>query len=51
MSFSPHITNITTKATKTLDFVKRNLSKCSLATKRVAYTSMVRPLSEYGAAV
>jgi len=51
MSFSPHITNITTKATKTLNFVKRNLSKCSSATKCVAYTSIVRPLLEYAAAV
>jgi len=41
MSFSPHITNITSKATRTPNFVKRNLCKCSLETKCVVYTSTV----------
>jgi len=51
MSFSPHISSIICKAMKTLNFIKRNLYKCSPETKCVAYTSLVRPLLEYGAAV
>ena len=51
MSFSPHISNAVTKATRTLNFIRRNLFKCSPQTKSLAYTSLVRPLLEYGAAV
>jgi len=51
LSFFPHITNITSKATRTLNFVKRNLCKCSFETKCVGYTSIVRSLLEYGSAV
>jgi len=43
--------NITSKATRTLNFLKCNLCKRSLETKCVAYTSIVRPLLEYGSAV
>jgi len=48
MSFSSHITNISSKATRTLNFVKH---KIYLATKCVTYISLVRPLMEYGSAV
>ena len=34
-----------------LNFVKRNLYRCSAETKCLAYTSIVRPLLEYGSAV
>jgi len=51
MSFSPHINSITSKATRMLNFVKRNLYRCSRDTKCMAYTSLVRPLLEYGSAV
>jgi len=48
---SPHINWITSKATRMLNFVKRNLYKCSRDTKCVAYTSLVQSLLEYGSAV
>ena len=51
MTFSSHISTITSKATRTLNFIKCNLYKCSPETKCTAYTSLVRPLLEYGAAV
>ena len=51
MSFSPHISNITCKAMRTLNFVKRNLYKCNRDTKCMAYTSLVRPVLEYASSV
>jgi len=42
---------VTSKVTRILSFVKHNLCKCSLETKCVAYTSIVRPLLEYGSLV
>ena len=51
MSFSPHINNITCKAMRTLNFVKRNLHKCDSNTKSLAYTSLVRPTLEYASSV
>jgi len=51
MIFSSHISNIISKATRTLNFMKRNLYKCSPETKSTAYTSLIRPLLVYGAAV
>jgi hypothetical protein len=38
------------KAWKALHFVMRALQKANRNTKRLAYTSLVRPLLEYGAA-
>jgi len=51
MSFIPHINNMTSRATKTLNFVKRNLCNCSQQTKSRAYTSLVRPMLEYASSV
>ena len=41
MQWSPHINNIATKASKVLNFVKRNLNNCSAPTKASAYPSLV----------
>ena len=46
-SFSPHVNNIVSKASKILNFVKRNLYKCSPLIKATAYISLVRPILEY----
>ena len=51
LSWSTHITNITNKATKMLNFLKRHLSKCSVDTKANAYFLMVRPVMEYACVV
>ena len=47
LSWSSHINYITTKANKTLNFLKRNLSSCSSP----AYLTLVRPSMEYAAVV
>jgi len=51
MSFSQHINNISAKATKTLNFLRRNLYKCSKEIKSRAYLSLVRPIVEYASTV
>src|SRR5664279_266711 len=45
-----HIDNICTKATRTLNFIRRNIYHCSPEAKALAYTSLVRPHLEYAAA-
>ena len=51
LSWSPHISEIITKASRTLNFIKRNLSKCSSQVKECAYPTMVRPQLEYASNV
>ena len=51
ISFSPHINQVISKATRMLNFVNHNVYRCSAETKSLAYTSIVRPLLEYGSAV
>ena len=51
MSFIPHLNNITSKATRVLNFIKQNLSKCSQYTKSNTYFSLVRPSLEYASSI
>ena len=51
MQWSPHINNLAIKASKVLNFIKRNLSNCSSETKASAYLSLVRPIMEYASCV
>ena len=51
MSFSPHINNIVAKASKMLNFIRRNLSKCTKDVKSTAYLSLVHPILEYSSPV
>ena len=51
LSWSPHISNAVNKASRTLNFLKRNLNKCSRQVKESAYLIMVRPQLEYASAV
>ena len=51
LSWSPHISNVVNKASRTLNFLKRNLNKCSKQVKESAYLTMVRPQLEYASAV
>ena len=44
-----HVNNISAKATKTLNFIRRNVYWCSLDTKATAYISLVHPHLEYAA--
>ena len=45
-----HVNNVCTKATRTLNFIRRNIYRCSPDAKALAYTSLVRPHLEYAAA-
>jgi len=45
-----HITCITTKASRTLNFIRRNIYNCPPEAKSLAYTALVRPQLEYAAA-
>lgn len=47
LTWGPHIEQTTLKATRTINFLRRNIGKCSETTKAKAYTSMVRPHLEY----
>ena len=51
MSWSHHIHTITNKASKTPNFIKRTLSKCSSDVKTTAYCTLVRPTLEYAATI
>ena len=51
MSFSQHVNNISAKATKTLNFLRRNLYRCSKEIKSRAYLSLVHPIVEYASTV
>ena len=51
MTFTSHINYIVSKAAKVLNFLKRNLHKCSTSTKATAYVSLVRPILEYASSV
>ena len=46
-----HITNIHTKANRTLGFLRRNLFSCPQDVKKAAYKGLVRPVLEYGSSV
>jgi len=50
LKWHEHISNICLKATRTLNFVRRNTYCCSQQAKNLAYLSLVRPHLEYAAA-
>ena len=51
LKWNEHISNIRTKASKTLGFIKRNLHGCKPPVKSMAYQTMVRPTLEYASTV
>ena len=46
-----HVSEISSKATKTLGFLRRNLAFAPRSTKEVAYKTLVRPKLEYAAPI
>ena len=46
-----HISNICTKANRTLGFRRRNSAACPRDVKELAYKGLVRPILEYGSSV
>ena len=51
LSWNSHIDRITGKATKTLNFVRRNIRTKHPGVREMAYNTLVRPQLEYAAAV
>ena len=51
LKWSTHISKVTKKASSTIGFLRRNLSHCPTACRRIAYLSLVRSVIEYGAIV
>ena len=51
LRWNTHISNICTKANRTLGFLRRTLFSCPQNMKEAAYKSMVRPILEYGSSV
>ena len=46
-----NISNVCTKANRTLGFVRRNLFSCPQDVREAAYKGLVRPILEYGCSV
>ena len=51
MDWGKHISEISSKATKTFGFLRRNLAFAPRSTKEVAYKTLVRPKLEYAAPI
>ena len=51
LKWNMHISNICTKANRTLGFLRRTLFSCPQNVKEAAYKGMVRPILEYGSSV
>ena len=48
LQWNTHISNDSTKANRTLGFLKRTFFSCPQNVKESAYKDMVRPILEYG---
>ena len=51
MDWGQHVSEISSKATKTLGFLRRNWAFAPRSTKEVAYKTLVRPKLEYAAPI
>ena len=51
MDWGQHVSEISSKATKTLGFLRRNLAFAPRSTKEAAYKTLVRPKLEYAAPI
>ena len=49
MDWGQHISEISSKATKALGFLHRNLAFATTSTKEVAYKTLIRPKLEHAA--
>jgi ribonuclease P/MRP protein subunit RPP40 len=49
LKWHSYVDNICTKATRTYNFIRRNIYHCSPDAKALAYISLVRPHLEYAA--
>ena len=51
MDWGQHVSEISSKATKTLGYLRKNLDFVPRGTKEVAYKTLVRPKLEYAASI
>ena len=51
LKWNMHVSNICTKANRTLGFLRHNLSACPQDVKESAYKGLVHPVLEYGSSV
>ena len=51
LQWNTHVSNICTKANRTLGFLRRNLYSCPQEVKEAAYKGLVRPVLEYSGTV
>ena len=51
LSWTTHVNNITSSATRSLGFIRRNLYSCPKSTKQTPYMALVRPLTKYSSSV
>ena len=51
MDWGQHVSEISSKATKTLGFLRKNLAFAPRSTKEVAYKTLVWPKLEYAAPI
>ena len=51
LKWNTHISNVCTKANRTLGFLRRNLFSCPQDVREAAYKVLVRPILEYGSSV
>ena len=51
LRWNTHVSNVWTKANRTLGFLRRNLHSCPQEVKEAAYKGLVRPVLEYGSSV
>ena len=47
LKWNTHVSNVCTKANRTLGFLICNLSSCPQDVKEMAYKGLVRPVTEY----
>ena len=51
LRWNTHVSNVCTKANRTLGFLRPNLHSCPQEVKEAAYKGLVRPVLEYGSSV
>ena len=51
LKWNTHISNVCTKANRTLGLFRQNLFSCTQDVREAAYKGMVRPILEYGSSV
>ena len=51
LRWNTHVSNVYTKANRTLGFLRRNLYSCPQEVKEAAYKGLVRPVLDYGSSV